>query len=87
MKKTHLEAMLRHMEGREVIGENQRGFAKGKSCLTNQVTFSDSVTISVDKRRNTNVIYLDVSKALDMVPHSIPPNWKDMDLISGLFNG
>ena len=26
------EAMLRRMEGREVIWENQHGFTKGKSC-------------------------------------------------------
>jgi len=36
-----LETMLRHMEKKEVIcdGDNQYGFAKGKSCLKNLVTF------------------------------------------------
>ncbi len=35
--------MLRHMEGREVIRENQRDFTKDKSCLTYLMAFYDGV--------------------------------------------
>jgi len=41
------------------------------SCMTNLIAFYDSVTVSMDKERATDFIYLDFSEAFDMILHNI----------------
>jgi len=44
---------------------------KGRSCLTNLISFHEQVTRLVDEGKAVDVVYLDFSKAFDAIPHSI----------------
>ena len=54
-----------------MIRPSQHGFMKGRSCLTNLISFYDKVTHLVDEGKAVAVVYLDFSKAFDTVSHSI----------------
>lgn len=58
-----------------MIADSQRGFDKGKRCLSGPIAICDE-TGSANKGRAVGVVYLDFSKAFDIVSHSIiVSNW------------
>ena len=54
-----------------LIDDRQHGFMLQKSCCTQLVTFCDSLSLSLNKNIQTNVIYFDFQKAFDSVNHDI----------------
>ena len=66
-----LGEIIWHMHGIQGIRPRQHRFVKGRSCLTNLISFYDWVTRLVDEGKAVDVVYLDFSKAFDTVSHSI----------------
>ncbi|KAK4820953.1 hypothetical protein QYF61_008740 [Mycteria americana] len=66
-----LSAITQHIQDNQAIRPSQHGFRKGRSCLTNLISFYDKVTRLVDEGKAVDVVYLDFSKAFDTVSHSI----------------
>ena len=58
------------LQDNQGIRPSQHGFTKGRSCLTNLISY-DLVTRLVDEGKAVDVVYLDFSKAFDTVSHSI----------------
>lgn len=54
-----LETML---VNKEMTGDNQHGFIKGKSCLTSLMAFYDRATELVDRGKATDIVYLGLCK-------------------------
>ncbi|PKU38587.1 rna-directed dna polymerase from mobile element jockey-like [Limosa lapponica baueri] len=53
------------------IRASQHGLMKGRSCLTNLISFYDHVTRLLDAGKAVEVVYLDFGKVFDTVPHSV----------------
>lgn len=66
--KKHIERVM--VENKSIQG-SQHGFSQGKSCLSNLLIFQDSIVKMLDKRKPVDIIYLDLQKAFDKVPHNI----------------
>jgi hypothetical protein len=63
------DCIIVHLNKFNLIRDTQHGFRKGKSCLTNLLSFMHYVNRSVDDGEQVDVVYLDFQKAFDKVPH------------------
>ena len=69
-----LEAIIartirKHLDNHKLIKHSQHGFSKGKSCLTNLLSFYRKVFETLDSGDRYDIIFLDFSKAFYRVPH------------------
>ncbi|KAK4823250.1 hypothetical protein QYF61_000217 [Mycteria americana] len=71
MEKIILGTIEGHLKTNAIIRQSQHGCTKGKSCLTNLVSFYDKVTRLMDEGKVVEVVCLDFRKAFDIVPQSI----------------
>ncbi|KAK4816876.1 LOW QUALITY PROTEIN: hypothetical protein QYF61_024518 [Mycteria americana] len=71
MEQIILSAITQHLEDNQGIKPSQHGFRKGRSCLTNLISFCNKVTRLMDEGKAVDVVYLDFSKAFDTISHSI----------------
>ncbi|GAB0192680.1 mitochondrial enolase superfamily member 1 [Grus japonensis] len=71
MEQFILSAIMSHTQDKQVIRPSQHGFMKGRSCLTNLISFYDKVICLVDEGKAVDVVYLDFSQAFDTASHSI----------------
>ncbi|KAK4828304.1 hypothetical protein QYF61_025316 [Mycteria americana] len=69
--KGYCAASCTHVQDNQGIKSSQHGFRKGRSCLTNLISFYDKVTHLVDEGKAVDVVYLDFGKAFDTISHSI----------------
>jgi len=63
------EAIVGHLEDNLLLRDSQHGFRRGRSCLSNLLTFLDKVSGCVDEGKNVYVLFLDFAKAFDKVPY------------------
>ncbi|KAJ7407603.1 hypothetical protein WISP_125692 [Willisornis vidua] len=87
MEQMLLETMLRHMKNKEVIGDSQHEFTKGKLCLTlclTLVALYDGDLVLMDKGRAADITCLDLCKELQF---NVQVETSDDDNSSGAGTG
>ncbi|RMC17127.1 hypothetical protein DUI87_05704 [Hirundo rustica rustica] len=65
-----LSVITQNLQDGQGLRPSQHGFRRGRSCLTNLISFYEQVTHLVDAGRAMDVVYLDFSRAFDTVSHS-----------------
>ena len=66
----YLECITQHVPDTRGISPSQHRVMKGRSCLTNLISFY-KITCLGDEGKAVDVVYLDLSKAFDTISHSI----------------
>ena len=69
MEKIVWKHIVAHVEGNNFLTASQFGFRGSLNCENQLTHYLDTVTKHIDDGNNVDVIYLDMQKAFDKVPH------------------
>ena len=61
--------MVKFLVKHNLTNTSQHGFLKARSCLTNILCFFEEITKWVDAGSPVDVVYLEIQKTFDTVPH------------------
>jgi len=64
------DQVVEFLEVNKLIRDLPHGFRKDSSCLSNTLLFLDKVLHSVYEGYDVDVVFLDLAKAFDKVPHN-----------------
>ena len=63
------DKVMQHLSEHSLLTSCQHGFVTERSCTTNLLTALEDWTEMLDRGVPVDAIYLDFSKAFDLVPH------------------
>lgn len=69
MEKIIRSKIIEHLKKNNLIHSSQHGFRNGRSCLTNLLEVLEDWTKIIDEGSCIDILYLDLKKAFDTVPH------------------
>lgn len=69
MEKIIKGRLMEYLKGFNLVNPGQHGFLQNKSCATCTADFLNVVTKGVNEGKSVFVIFLDMTKAFDRVPH------------------
>jgi hypothetical protein len=61
---------MSHTDTHNILYPLQHGFLTGRSCETQLLEFIDDVTLNMENGKQTDILVMDFSKAIDKVSHS-----------------
>ena len=68
-EKSVREILMKHMTENNLFTDSQYGFREKRSCILQLLDVLDDLTSTYDASCQSDVIYLDIKKAFDTVPH------------------
>ena len=69
LEKIMRKHLIKHLDSIKFLNTNQHGFRHKRSCETQLLATLEDWYNALEKKQNIDIVYLDISRAFDCVPH------------------